>query len=46
MSGSAELLDDGPRAFDVPKVIARRGVTRPTRGCRIESIADVKPAER
>jgi excisionase family DNA binding protein len=29
-SGSAEILIDGPRAFDVPEVIARLGVTRPT----------------
>ena len=30
VNGSAELLSDGPRAFDVPEVIARLGVTRPT----------------
>jgi excisionase family DNA binding protein len=28
--GSTERLNDGPRAFDVPEVIARLGVTRPT----------------
>ena len=30
VNSSSEPLSDGPRAFDVPEVIARLGVTRPT----------------
>ena len=30
VNDTAEPLSDGPRAFDVPEVIARLGVTRPT----------------
>ena len=30
VNGSAEPLSDGPHALDVPEVIARLGVTRPT----------------